>query len=80
MNGTLIRTFKRDVSGQEDQTTNANDVVQSKRAPYQDWDLKNQNGIPVASGLYIIHIDAPGIGEKIVKWFGVMRPLDLQSF
>ena len=34
----------------------------------------------VASGLYIFHIDAPGVGEKIVKWFGVMRPLDVQSY
>jgi hypothetical protein len=30
--------------------------------------------------LYIIHIDAPGIGEKIIKWFGVMRPFDLQGY
>jgi hypothetical protein len=47
---------------------------------YQDWDLKNQYGISIASGLYIIHIDAPGIGEKILKWFGAMRPLDLTNF
>ncbi len=85
MNGTLIRTFKRDVSGQEDQITNSNEIVQSKRLPYQDWDLKNQSGIPVASGLYIIYVDARNpdgsvLGEKILKWFGVMRPLDLQSF
>jgi hypothetical protein len=45
-----------------------------------DWDLKNTAGIPVASGLYIIHVDVPGVGEKILKWFGVMRPLDLDSF
>ncbi|MBN8701737.1 MAG: T9SS C-terminal target domain-containing protein [Bacteroidetes bacterium] len=46
----------------------------------QDWDLKNQSNIPVASGMYIIHVDVPGVGEKIVKWFGVMRPIDLESF
>jgi hypothetical protein len=45
-----------------------------------DWDLKNQAGIPVASGLYIIHVDVPGVGEKILKWFGVMRPIDLDSY
>jgi hypothetical protein len=80
MNGTLVRTFKRDVSGQEDEVTTVNDVRQSKRTPYLDWDLKNQSGIPIASGLYIIHIDAGEIGEKILKWFGVMRPLDLQNY
>ncbi|MFT6026596.1 MAG: hypothetical protein ACI8P5_000847 [Bacteroidia bacterium] len=45
-----------------------------------DWDLKNHQNIPVASGLYIIHIDAPDIGEKIIKWFGTIRQLDLDSF
>ena len=47
---------------------------------YQDWDIKNEFGITVASGVYIIHINAPGIGEKIVKWFGALRPIDLNSF
>ncbi|MDD4644864.1 MAG: T9SS type A sorting domain-containing protein, partial [Bacteroidales bacterium] len=44
-----------------------------------DWDLNNQYNIPVASGAYIIHINAPGIGEKVVKFFGVLRPQDLNS-
>jgi len=25
-------------------------------------------------------VDAPGIGEKTVKWFGVLRPVDLDTF
>lgn len=81
LNGTLIRTFDRDVSGQEDVVdVNNSDFKFTRRLPYQDWDLKNQNGIIVASGLYIIHVDVPGVGEKILKWFGVMRPLDLQNY
>jgi len=44
------------------------------------WDLINQSSVPIASGLYLIHVDAPGIGEIIVKWFGVLRPVDLQGF
>jgi hypothetical protein len=47
---------------------------------YQDWDIKNTAGIPVASGLYIIHVDVPGVGERILKWFGVARPIDLDAF
>ena len=80
LNGTLIRTFDRDVTGQEDLYLTSTDFVHSKRLSYQDWDLKNQSGIIVSSGLYVIHIDVPGVGEKILKWFGVMRPLDLQSY
>lgn len=47
---------------------------------YLDWDLKNSVGIPIASGVYIIHIEVPNVGEKILKWFGVMRPVDLNNF
>jgi len=42
--------------------------------------LKNDYGVPIASGLYIIHINSPGIGEKIIKWFGSLRPIDLDTF
>lgn len=45
-----------------------------------DWDLKNQALIPIASGMYIIHVNVPGVGEKVLKWFGVMRPIDLDSY
>lgn len=84
MNGTLVRTLKRDATGQEDiftgNATSGDATKAAKRIPFLDWDLKNQNNISVASGLYIFHIDAPGVGEKIIKWFGVMRPLDVQSY
>ena len=45
-----------------------------------DWDLKNYKNIPVASGLYIFHITAPGIGERIIKWYGIVRPFSLDNF
>lgn len=52
--------------------------------PDQDWDLKNQSGVPVASGVYIIHIDAnidgQNLGEKIIKLFAVVRQIDLDNF
>ncbi|MFN9325340.1 MAG: T9SS C-terminal target domain-containing protein, partial [Flavobacteriales bacterium] len=47
---------------------------------YLDWDLKNASNIPIAGGVYICHIDVPGVGEKVLKWFGAMRPIDLQNF
>jgi hypothetical protein len=45
-----------------------------------DWDLHNHNGIPIAGGVYLIHFSVPEIGERVVKWFGTMRPVDLNSF
>ncbi|MBD79447.1 MAG: hypothetical protein CL840_11050 [Crocinitomicaceae bacterium] len=64
VNGTLVRTLKKD----DDSIT------------YLEWDLKNQSRIPIASGIYVIHVEAPGIGEAILKWMGVMRPVDLDNF
>jgi hypothetical protein len=44
-----------------------------------DWDLKNFAGIQVAGGIYIIHVNTD-VGEKVLKWFGIMRPPDLNTF
>ncbi|MDX5320821.1 MAG: T9SS type A sorting domain-containing protein, partial [Bacteroidota bacterium] len=49
-------------------------------ATYVDWDLKNHANVPIASGMYIIHVDGGELGEKVLKWFGVMRQIDLDSF
>ncbi len=44
-----------------------------------DWDLKNFAGIPISGGVYIIHVKSDQ-GEKIIKWFGSLRPVDLNAF
>lgn len=64
LDGTLVRKISRD-----DPTITS-----------FDWDLKNDAGVPISSGLYIIHIAAPGLGEKTLKWFGVLRPTDLNNY
>ncbi len=45
-----------------------------------DWDLVNQAKVPVSSGMYIIYINVPNVGEKTLKWFGIMRPLDISAY
>jgi hypothetical protein len=47
---------------------------------YVNWDLKNYANIPVAGGVYIIHVNCPGIGERMLKFFCTMRPTDLNNF
>jgi len=64
VSGTLIRSFRKD-----DPTTTS-----------VSWDLTNFANVPIASGMYIVHIDAPGVGEKVLKWMGIIRPIDLDSF
>lgn len=44
-----------------------------------DWDLKNNKGIPIASGVYLIHVEVEGVGERIVKFFGGIRQPDLEN-
>lgn len=35
---------------------------------FHRWDLMNQDNLPVASGLYIVHVDMPDLGKvKIIK-------------
>lgn len=45
-----------------------------------DWNLHNHNEIPIAGGVYLIHVRVPGLGDRVIKWFGTMRPVDLNSF
>jgi len=48
-----------------------------------DWDLRNKDGVPVASGIYLFNIRATINGkpyDKVVKWFGVARQIDLNTF
>lgn len=85
LSGTLVRQYNFDQSSTPAYASNAAgaNVFSKRGVNYQtflDWDLKNQNGIPIASGVYIIHIKSDKLGEKTIKWFGVLRPIDLDSF
>lgn len=46
--------------------------------PYITWDLYNQAGLPIASGMYLIHVNAYG-KDRVLRWFGAMRPLDVTN-
>jgi hypothetical protein len=46
---------------------------------YQDWNLTNHANIPVSSGMYLIHVEVPGIGDRVLKAFIAMRTVDLEN-
>jgi hypothetical protein len=46
---------------------------------YQDWLLINNKGIAVSSGVYLIHVEVPGVGDRIIKSFVAMRQVDLNG-
>jgi hypothetical protein len=79
MSGIMIRQFVVDNSGiiePRGSTAGINTDAQTSI----DWDLKNFAGVPISGGMYLIHVKADGIGERTVKWFGILRPVDLNSY
>ena len=72
LNGSLVRQYSHAGVG--------NAGNSDAQETYLDWDLKNQAGIPIAGGVYIIYVDGGALGTKVIKWFGVLRPIDLDTF
>ncbi len=68
-----IRIFT--ISGQLVRKIEHNDP----NATTHDWDLRNANNLPVASGFYIAHIDVPNVGSKILKIAIVFREQRLRN-
>ncbi len=48
-------------------------IDKADNSQYLDWDLRNKDGLPVASGMYIAYLDLPGIGTKIMKLAVIME-------
>jgi hypothetical protein len=48
-----------------------------------EWDMKNFAGVPVAGGMYLIHVEADFQGTKkevVLKWFAMLRKPDMNTF
>lgn len=56
LNGDLVRVIDRD----------------NPNSPYEDWNLRNSANIPVASGMYLVHVETE-FGNKILKLGVIMR-------
>ena len=66
LNGVLIRKIYRNVT--------------DPRNSLEKWDLRNESDVPIASGMYIALVDAPGIGTKTLK-LAIFTPEErLQTF
>jgi hypothetical protein len=44
------------------------------------WNLTTDNNLPIASGLYLIHIDVKGVGETVIKFAVVRKRTQLDTF
>jgi len=67
LSGILIRTL-----GQNDKS--------SPTSPFLNWNLQNENGIRVASGLYLAIVSSPKYGDKVLKFSIIMPQKQLQRY
>ena len=82
LDGKFIRQYTRaeeppgvDINPDDPRTTNR--AIRSRQIyPSLDWDLKNEEGVPVASGVYLVHVDAFDLGETTLKLFLLQRAFD----
>jgi len=75
LDGKFVRQYRRDESGVVPRGNNRA-IDQKQILPDLEWDLKNSKGIPVAGGVYLMHIDAGELGQRTIKWFGINRKFD----
>ncbi|MCH8959867.1 MAG: T9SS type A sorting domain-containing protein [Bacteroidetes bacterium] len=64
LNGSLIQTLEK----------------QSPGVATLSWNLTTDNNLPIASGVYLIHIEVPGVGEKVLKFAVVKKRIQLNVF
>jgi hypothetical protein len=77
LDGKFIRQYTRNEEGKPNSPPRTSPpVAVNQIVPDLEWNLKNYAGIPIASGVYLIHVNAPGLGERVIKWFGVSRQFD----
>ncbi|TVR84894.1 MAG: hypothetical protein EA409_00260 [Saprospirales bacterium] len=78
LDGKFIRRYERNVSRGGNEPFLNSEPPTKGRLPSSalEWDLRNHRGIPVSSGVYLFHVEAPGLGERVIKWFGISRDFD----
>lgn len=69
-NDVTVKIFS--LSGLQVRTLNTSDKL-SPTSPFLRWNLENENGLRVASGMYIAIVSSPEFGEKVLK-FGIIMP------
>ncbi len=67
LSGSLIRTLT---------TTDKS----NSSSPFLQWNLQNESGLRVASGLYIAIVSSPKYGDKILKFSLILPQKQLQKF
>ena len=75
LDGRFIRQFKRDERGVDNPLITNPGIRTKQPLDFTEWDMKNEKGIPVASGVYLIKVDSP-LGSRTLKFFLINRSFD----
>jgi hypothetical protein len=67
LSGQLLRTLD-----QEDKT--------DPSSPFLRWDLQNESGLRVASGMYFAIVSSPKYGDKVLKFAIIMPQKQIQKY
>ena len=86
LDGRFIRSYKLGRGYNAPSRNGIARIGQSLEGPNADaqvvtsleWDLKNYTGVPVASGVYLIHVKVEGVGTRTLKSFIINRAFDAQ--
>jgi hypothetical protein len=49
-------------------------------SPFLRWDLQNESGLRVASGMYLAIVSSPKYGEKVLKFAIIMPQKQIQKY
>ncbi len=73
-----IRIFS--LSGQQVRKLEKHNDAAANTSQFFNWDLRNENGLPVASGIYFAHVEMPSLkATKVLKIF-IVQPEEILEF
>lgn len=82
VDGRLIRTYKQNlpIRTSTDSKVNIDALnIEAQNLTSIDWDMRNLSGVPVSSGVYLVKVAVPGVGERTLKSVIVTRAYDSQK-
>jgi len=61
-------------------TLDEGDKILGTNSPFLEWNLQNQDGLRVASGMYLVIVSSPEFGDKVLKLAVIMPQKQIQRY
>ncbi len=73
-----IRIFN--LAGQQVRKLEKHNDASANSTQFLNWDLRNENGLPVASGIYFAHVNVPSLNATRVLKIFIVQPEEILEF